>query len=91
MKRKSIAAAILIYVSACSPSPDDLRTKAEQGDAVAQYKLCEAYESGEGVNQDYTVAAKWCAKAAEQAHDGLPNLPSRETLTHKITLVICMV
>lgn len=41
-----------------------LKEKAEQGDAVAQNKLGEAYEYGKGVDQDLREAAYWYKKAA---------------------------
>jgi len=40
--------------------------KPEQGVAVAQYGLATFYESGEGVETNYTEATKWYRKAAEQ-------------------------
>jgi len=44
-----------------------LQKKAEQGDVNAQCELGYAYFSGEeGIPQDYTEAAKWYGKAAEQ-------------------------
>ena len=45
-----------------------LRKDAEQGDAEAQYKLGEMYDTGEGVIEDDTEAVKWYRKAAEQGH-----------------------
>jgi uncharacterized protein len=41
------------------------KAKAEQGDAEAQSTLGDAYANGEGVQQDYTQAAKWYRQAAE--------------------------
>ena len=46
----------------------DLRAKAEQGDASAQFNLGLAYEDGLGVAKDQVEAAKWYRKAAEQGH-----------------------
>ncbi len=49
-------------------SPQEVRTaqaKAKQGDPEAQLTLGDAYVSGEGVQQDYTQAAKWYRQAAE--------------------------
>jgi len=46
--------------------PDD--KAAEQGDADAQVNLGVCYCNGDGVQQDYTVAAKWFRKAAEQGN-----------------------
>ena len=45
-----------------------LWTRAEQGDAKAQYSLGVAYRKGDGVPQDYAKAAKWYRHAAEQGH-----------------------
>ena len=44
----------------------DLKAKAVKGDRDAQRDLAMAYGEGEGVAQDYTEAAKWFRKAAEQ-------------------------
>ncbi|MGA3263770.1 MAG: tetratricopeptide repeat protein [Terracidiphilus sp.] len=56
-----------------APSTESIATLIEQaasGDAVAQYYLGKAYETGKGVSQDYTQDAIWFRKAAEQ---GLPD------------------
>ena len=45
---------------------ESLRKQAEQGDAKAQSDLGDMYFDGRGVQQDYTVAAKWYSLAAEQ-------------------------
>ena len=47
---------------------DDIRKAAEQGFAVAQWMLGNAYYdgSGEGVVKDHVEAVKWYRKAAEQ-------------------------
>lgn len=45
-----------------------LKQSAEKGDANAQFQLGRKYDSGEGVPQDYSEAAKWYLKAAEQGH-----------------------
>ena len=45
---------------------DDLRKRAEQGDADAQHSLGVMYHNGEGVPQDYAEAVKWYRLAAEQ-------------------------
>jgi TPR repeat protein len=44
----------------------DLRRRAEEGDAKAQYDLGRIYMFGLGVSQDYQQAAKWYEHAAEQ-------------------------
>ena len=46
----------------------ELRTRAEQGDAEAQFKLGRMYGKGEGVPQDGVQAVAWFRKAAEQGH-----------------------
>ncbi len=43
-----------------------LRTRAEQGEVVAQRQLGAAYAKGNGVKQDYAEAAKWYRPAAEK-------------------------
>ncbi|GMU91321.1 MAG: hypothetical protein AMXMBFR4_03790 [Candidatus Hydrogenedentota bacterium] len=43
-----------------------LRSKADGGDADAQYELGTLYYRGEGVGQDFAEAAAWYRKAAEQ-------------------------
>ena len=44
------------------------RKAAEQGYALAQYRLALCYDYGEGVTKDYTEAVKWYRKAAEQGN-----------------------
>ena len=51
----------------------DYRSKAEKGDAVAQYMLGRSYRVGEGVPQDSTQAVYWYRKAAEQGHANAQN------------------
>ncbi len=41
---------------------------AEQGDALAQYRLGEAYSNGNGVEENRSEAAKWYRLAAEQGN-----------------------
>ncbi|HEY0683859.1 MAG TPA: tetratricopeptide repeat protein [Steroidobacter sp.] len=52
---------------------NELRSKAEQGDAAAQYELALAYDAGSGVQKDLGQAANWCLKAAEQGHAAAQN------------------
>ena len=42
--------------------------EAKAGDAAAQYALGVAYETGQGVDQDYREALDWYLQAAEQGH-----------------------
>jgi hypothetical protein len=46
----------------------EIISKAEQGDADAQYHLGSMYYSGEGVPHDDEQAIQWYTKAAEQGH-----------------------
>jgi len=53
------------------PPPSNIKTRklrqeAEQGHAEAQFNLGLMYIDGQGVPQDYTQAAQWYRKAAEQ-------------------------
>jgi hypothetical protein len=55
-----------VSVSSQTPSADKLQQRAESGDMVAQRLLGEAYDYGQGVQQNYTKAAKWYKAAADQ-------------------------
>lgn len=48
------------------PSIDELRQRAVRGDPYAQFSLGSRYATGEDEAQDYTIAARWFLKAAEQ-------------------------
>jgi TPR repeat protein len=52
---------------------------AERGDARAQLSLGGMYYNGQGVRQDYTEAAKWTRKAAEQGYT--PRKPTSASFT----------
>lgn len=45
-----------------------LRATAEQGDAEAQYRLGDAYDSGRGTKANRAEALKWYLKSAEQGN-----------------------
>ena len=74
--------AILLLGLSLSPSPiradtgtdvpkediETLKTKADQGEAEAQYDLGGCYFYGEGVPEDKAEAVNWYRKAAEQGH-----------------------
>jgi TPR repeat protein len=45
---------------------EELRAKAETGDADSEYRLGLCYYSGEGVAKDFSEAVKWFRKSAEQ-------------------------
>ena len=58
-------ASVPIYSAA---SLDEIRLKAERGDAAAQVQLGDAYDTGAGVKKDVAEAIKWYRKAAEQGN-----------------------
>jgi type IV pilus biogenesis protein CpaD/CtpE len=45
---------------------EEIKIKAEKGDAKAQHNLGNCYRTGEGVAKDAVEAVKWYRKAAEQ-------------------------
>jgi len=45
---------------------EEVKAKAEAGDAESEVELGLRYDKGEGVAKDQVEAAKWCRKAAEQ-------------------------
>ena len=49
-------------------SLDEIRLRAERGDAAAQVQLGDAYDTGTGVKRDVAEAIKWYRKAAEQGN-----------------------
>jgi hypothetical protein len=51
-------------------NPEEVRAKAERGDAEAQWKFGTIYAKGQNVKQDYKEAAKWYRLAADQGHAG---------------------
>ena len=61
-----VAVVVLVALAACAPEVDELRTRAEQGDVVAQLLLGDMYDNGEGVAQDAVEAVRWFRLAAEQ-------------------------
>ena len=52
-------------VQAQTPELDELRARAEQGHAEAQYNVGFRYSTGEGVPQDDAEAVRWYRLAAE--------------------------
>lgn len=44
------------------------QSKAQQGDAHAQFRIGWAYETGEGLPQDANAATRWYQRAARQGH-----------------------
>ena len=66
--RVLVLAFVFIGSNLIGDAIDDLKKKAEQGDANAQNILGLMYNNGEGVTQDYKEAVKWFTKAAEQGY-----------------------
>jgi TPR repeat protein len=64
------AVALVIAGSGWAAPVDELRERAEKGDAQAQYDLGLTYDKGDGVPSDPTEAAKWYRKAADQGNAG---------------------
>src|SRR4051812_16860220 len=56
-----------VHVSAAAPAPsiDEVRAKADAGDAEAMYQMGHRLELGEGIVQNDREAAKWYQKAAD--------------------------
>jgi len=57
---------ILLSLNMSAESLEELRKRAEDGDAAAQCDLGLRYAKGEGVSKDATEAVKWWRRAAEQ-------------------------
>lgn len=73
MHRSLIVAAscLVFFMSAAlsgAPSFEELKNKAESGDADAQAIIGVYYHLGEDVEQNLSEAVKWLRKAAEQGH-----------------------
>jgi TPR repeat protein len=71
--RRSFIVVMLLFTSATflwaedqAASFDSLKTRATQGDVVAQNSLGGMYRMGKGVPQDYAEALKWFRLSAAQ-------------------------
>ena len=65
----SLSLFILLPVSIYSGARlDEIRVKAERGDAAAQVQLGDAYDTGTGVKRDVAEAINWYRKAAQQGN-----------------------
>ena len=76
------AVVALIVGTACTPSPEEstegLQTRADQGEAEAQFNLGVRYDEGEGVPQDYVTRsanvvkdlAPWLSGLGHRLHGG---------------------
>ena len=56
------------FRSAAAPVPETTETRANGGDANAQFSLGLRFANGQGPGLDYAQAAHWYLKAAEQSH-----------------------
>ena len=63
-----LVAGISVAISAQQESIEELRAKAEAGNAIAQFNLGVMYASGQGVPQDDAEAVRWYQLAADQGH-----------------------
>ena len=80
LRRLALAGMVALLVGSAplaqtpEPAQDDsieaLRTRANAGDADAQFNLGVMYRTGEGVPQDAVEAVAWTRQAAEQGHAG---------------------
>jgi len=61
-----LVVATTVAGTAQQESTDELRARAEQGDAEAQGSLGTIYANGDGVTQDYAEAMRWYRRAADQ-------------------------
>ena len=61
-------AVIPVGVDAQAPDLEEMRARAEQGDARAQFNLGVMYATGDGVPEDDAEAVRWYRLAAEQGY-----------------------
>jgi uncharacterized protein len=66
MKHFLIAIGLSVLLVACGDS--DMVTKANNGDAQAQYDLAMAYREGKDVRKDLPASFKWLKEAAKGGH-----------------------
>ena len=63
-----VALALCVPVQAQTPLIDELRVRADQGNATAQYDLGVMYANGLGVPEDDAKAVRWLRLAAGQGY-----------------------
>jgi TPR repeat protein len=67
IRRFALLALVLLFsVSAKAQTLEEIRVKAEQNDARAQFVLGFMYANGRDVTKDENEAVKWLRKAADQ-------------------------
>ena len=71
MANRIIILLLILPLSACDQASnfEDIEKSANQGDALSQALLGEAYVNAEGVSQDYKKAFEWYIKAAKQGNE----------------------
>ena len=69
----AVLVALATGAQALTPELDELRARAEQGDADAQADLGFRYSQGCGVREDDVEAVRWYRLAADQGHAGAMN------------------
>ena len=62
----AVLAVLFAALPALAQTGAELRVRAEQGDAPAQFMLGRMYANGDGVPQDAAEAVRWYRLAAEQ-------------------------
>ena len=67
------APVVVLPVPAENYQVQNLRQRAKQGDAIAQFTLGSCYANGRGVVRDYAEAAKWYRLSAEQGYAAAQN------------------
>ena len=67
LRDAKIRAELDVRFAALKEALPAIRDRAESGDAQAQYELGEIHYKGEVVPQDWTEAAKWYRRAADQS------------------------
>ena len=75
LRRIPLAAVVVSLAALTTPihaqrDVNELRARAQQGDAAAQFNLGRLYVTGTGVPQDDAQAARWYRLAADQGHAG---------------------
>jgi len=79
---------LCMLAAACGPSPGDqdfnaVMSRAERGDALAQYQLGRMYDLGELIPEDDAESFKWYSMAADQ---GVPEAQHRLGLMYEFGL-----
>lgn len=85
MKNTFLACLLFVNFNATAESLTEMRARAEQGHAEAQYLLARCYALGEGVPKDAVEAVKWYRRAAEQE----PKAASIDLSSESIAMAQC--